>query len=141
MIAIKSIIGIADFWGWLQLLGSIIGVIYVYRYKNEIAEKYIKKTIFKSVGIPTNILFNMKNGRNKRPIADKKYKRNVGELSKKIVASRQKWRCKSCKDLLDFTYEIDHVIPLYKGGSNQMNNLRALCRNCHGRITMLDKIM
>ena len=146
MITLSSILGIADFWGWLQILGTIIGIIYVYRYKNHIAQKYIKnieKDVYKSVGIPATILFDSIKNTNKKTKSSNSYKhkRNVSELSKKIVASRQKWRCKKCKELLDFTYEIDHVVPLYKGGSNELNNLRALCRNCHGRITLLDRAM
>lgn len=63
-------------------------------------------------------------------------KRKVTPLTKKIVASNQKWICSHCKELLDYTYEVDHIIPLFKGGSNQLNNLQALCRNCHGRKTL-----
>ena len=69
----------------------------------------------------------------------KKKKRRVSQLTKKIVASNQKWKCKNCENTLDFTYEIDHIIPLYQGGSNEVENLQALCRNCHGRKTMLGR--
>ena len=34
----------------------------------------------------------------------------------------------------------DHVIPLYKGGTNDLTNLEALCRNCHGKKTFKDKM-
>jgi len=27
---------------------------------------------------------------------------------------------------------------LFKGGSNEINNLIALCRNCHGKKTLLE---
>ena len=63
-------------------------------------------------------------------------KRKVTPLTKKIVASNQKWVCGHCKELLDYTYEVDHIIPLFRGGSNQLNNLQALCRNCHGKKTL-----
>ena len=62
----------------------------------------------------------------------KKHTRKVSESLKKQIASDQQWLCKSCKKLLDYTYEIDHVIPLFKGGSNDKHNLQALCRSCHG---------
>tara|TARA_B100000674_G_scaffold489244_1_gene502880 strand:- start:1557 stop:1976 length:420 start_codon:yes stop_codon:yes gene_type:complete len=68
-----------------------------------------------------------------------KKRRRVSQLTKKIVASNQKWKCKHCDDTLDFTYEVDHIIPLYQGGTNQVENLQALCRNCHGRKTMLGR--
>lgn len=64
------------------------------------------------------------------------HKRNVSSLTKKMVASNQEWKCGSCNQTLDYTYEIDHHIPLFKGGSNELNNLIALCRNCHGKKTL-----
>jgi len=66
------------------------------------------------------------------------HKRNVSSLTKKMVASNQQWMCGSCNQTLDFTYEIDHHIPLFKGGSNEISNLIALCRNCHGKKTLLE---
>jgi hypothetical protein len=67
-------------------------------------------------------------------------KRNVSESKKKFVASNQQWKCSSCNELLDATYEIDHITPLYKGGTNEVSNLKALCRNCHGKKTLMDRI-
>ena len=66
------------------------------------------------------------------------YKRNVSSLTKKMVASNQEWKCGSCSQILDYTYEIDHHIPLFKGGSNEISNLIALCRNCHGKKTLIE---
>ena len=71
----------------------------------------------------------------------KNKKRNVSESKKKYIASNQQWKCKKCNSILDATYEIDHIIPLYKGGDNELANLEALCRNCHGNKTLLDKII
>jgi 5-methylcytosine-specific restriction endonuclease McrA len=42
--------------------------------------------------------------------------------------------------MLDGSYEIDHIVPLYKGGGNGYENLMALCRNCHGKKTINDKL-
>ena len=55
----------------------------------------------------------------------------ITPLVKKRVAARQKWRCASCKSLLDETYELDHVKPLFKGGTNAESNLQAFCKRCH----------
>jgi len=68
-------------------------------------------------------------------------KRNVTPLTKKIIASNQQWKCAICNNVMDYTYEIDHHVPLFKGGTNDMNNLMALCRNCHGKKTILEKII
>jgi hypothetical protein len=59
-------------------------------------------------------------------------KRSVSETKKKFVASQQNWRCGQCNAQLNHTYEIDHRVRLEYGGSNDVNNLVALCRNCHG---------
>jgi 5-methylcytosine-specific restriction endonuclease McrA len=83
-------------------------------------------------------LQNDKNDTNKKNC--KIHKRNVSSLTKKMVASNQEWKCGSCNQTLDYTYEIDHHVPLFKGGSNEINNLIALCRNCHGKKTLLENI-
>ena len=62
-------------------------------------------------------------------------KRCVSETKKKYVAAQQDWKCGDCGDKLDHTYEIDHKIRLEYGGGNDVQNLVALCRNCHGRKT------
>jgi 5-methylcytosine-specific restriction endonuclease McrA len=62
-------------------------------------------------------------------------KRSVSETKKKYVASCQDWKCGHCKQQLDHTFEIDHRIRLEYGGGNEVDNLIALCRNCHGRKT------
>lgn len=67
-------------------------------------------------------------------------KRKLTPLKKKIVASNQSWKCQICQKKLDYTYEVDHIIPLYRGGSNQISNLQALCRNCHGQKTLTQLI-
>ena len=71
---------------------------------------------------------------------NRRVKRNVSESKKKYIASNQKWRCAHCQTLLDNTYEVDHIIALYRGGTNELNNLEALCRNCHGKKTFKEKM-
>ncbi len=66
--------------------------------------------------------------------------RKVTELTKKKIASDQYWKCKNCSNILDASFEVDHIIPLYKGGNNEIFNLQALCRNCHGKKTIDDKL-
>lgn len=59
-------------------------------------------------------------------------KRSVSETKKKYVAANQNWKCGNCESQLDHTFEIDHKIRLEYGGGNDVQNLIALCRNCHG---------
>ena len=68
----------------------------------------------------------------------KGHKRNVSQLQKKMVASSQQWKCNKCRIILNFDYEIDHIKPLFKNGTNELSNLQALCRNCHGIKTGKD---
>ena len=62
-------------------------------------------------------------------------KRSVSETKKKYVAAQQEWKCGHCASQLDHTFEIDHKIRLEYGGGNDVQNLIALCRNCHGKKT------
>ena len=68
-----------------------------------------------------------------------KTKRRVSESMKKRVAAKQNWRCGLCSKMLDETYEIDHKIPLFKGGTNDIKNLMALDPHCHRKKTMKEK--
>ena len=67
-----------------------------------------------------------------------KVNRSVGGMKKKYVASQQDWKCGDCKKQLDYTYEVDHKIRLEHGGGNDVQNLIALCRECHGKKTVLE---
>jgi len=62
-------------------------------------------------------------------------KRSVSETKKKYVAANQEWKCGHCDSQLDHTFEIDHKVRLEYGGGNDVGNLIALCRNCHGKKT------
>jgi glucan phosphoethanolaminetransferase (alkaline phosphatase superfamily) len=66
---------------------------------------------------------------------NKQHKRVVSETKKKYIASQQNWTCGHCQKQLDHTFEIDHKIRLEYGGDNEVTNLIALCRNCHGKKT------
>ena len=65
-------------------------------------------------------------------------KRSVSETKKKFVASRQNWKCGDCGEQLTAWFEVDHKIRLEYGGSNHVDNLVALCRECHGRKTTME---
>ena len=67
-------------------------------------------------------------------------KRNVTGLMKKKVAASQKWKCGNCKETLDETYEVDHKLALFKGGSNDESNLVALCPHCHRSKTVEERL-
>jgi len=67
-------------------------------------------------------------------------KRSVSETKKKFVASNQNWKCGDCGEQLTAWFEVDHKIRLEYGGSNEVNNLVALCRECHGKKTTIENL-
>jgi hypothetical protein len=67
-------------------------------------------------------------------------KRSVSETKKKYVASMQDWKCGQCNKKLKHTFEVDHKIRLEHGGGNEVTNLVALCRECHGEKTSLENM-
>ena len=67
-------------------------------------------------------------------------KRSVSETKKKFVAARQNWRCGKCTKQLPAWFEVDHKTRLEHGGSNHVDNLEALCRDCHGEKTAIENL-
>jgi len=70
----------------------------------------------------------------------KSTKRSVSETKKKWVASNQNWTCGDCKSKLPAWFEVDHKVRLEYGGTNHVDNLVALCRDCHGRKTASENL-
>lgn len=65
-------------------------------------------------------------------------RRRVTERVKKMVAAEQQWRCSSCDALLTSSFQVDHTVALWKGGTNDRSNLSAMCPTCHANKTQLD---
>lgn len=108
--------------------------------------KFIVKNLLYCIPLITlyfnydTILGNVKNNNIIKQNIGNNLSRNVNNTMKKYVASNQQWKCNMCNNLLDYSYEIDHIVPLYKNGNNNINNLQALCRNCHGKKTIIDRL-
>lgn len=56
-----------------------------------------------------------------------------------LIAAQQGWECNACNAMLQASYDIDHVIPLFKGGPDSMGNLQALCVPCHRAKSALER--
>jgi hypothetical protein len=67
-------------------------------------------------------------------------KRSVSETKKKYVASQQNWKCGDCSEQLNAWFEVDHKVRLEHGGGNDVQNLVALCRECHGKKTAMENM-
>lgn len=90
-----------------------------------------------NMGLTSNERKIMTSGDNR---TGQKVKRSVSETKKKFVASRQGWKCGDCQDQLNAWFEVDHKIRLEHGGSNHVDNLVALCRDCHGKKTTIENL-
>ena len=56
---------------------------------------------------------------------------HLSASKRKRILLRGKGRCMKCGS--GENLEIDHVVPLARGGSNRLENLQLLCRDCNRR--------
>lgn len=97
-------------------------------------QSYAEARITKSGGVP------MANASHSDGVQVKATKRSVSETKKKYVAAQQGWKCGHCNKQLPAWFEVDHKIRLEHGGSNHIDNLVALCRDCHGEKTAIENL-
>ena len=69
-------------------------------------------------------------------------RKHLTQMTKRLVAADQGWKCNLCKELLPACFEVDHIVPLWayreqriQGDPNREENLQALCPNCHSLKT------
>jgi hypothetical protein len=48
-----------------------------------------------------------------------------------MIFSRDGWKCKACSAIEALC--VDHIIPVSKGGSDELDNLQTLCKSCNSR--------
>lgn len=62
-------------------------------------------------------------------------RRPIPEWAKKAIHARDRGRCAHCGASIDLELEadghIDHIIPLARGGTNDLVNLQLLCESCN----------
>ena len=53
---------------------------------------------------------------------------------REYVYQRDRAQCQCCgKMALEAQLTVDHIVPLAKGGSNDISNLQTLCLSCNSR--------
>ena len=68
------------------------------------------------------------------------------EPQRRQIAKRQNWlcagqQCRGAKINQELEeYDIDHIIPLHLGGSEEPDNLQALCPGCHRQKTDQERV-
>lgn len=115
---------------YIRIAGGIVVIGYLYWQLRAKPEQFTSDTL----DLAKQLLTHASGGGTTRE------KRNVTGLMKKKVAASQQWKCGSCSATLDETYEVDHRVALFNGGSNDQSNLVALCPHCHRKKTVDERL-
>jgi len=69
---------------------------------------------------------------------NKFYSSKYWRTIRQFILERDNYLCQIClsKGKYVMASEIDHIIPIANGGTNDPTNLRALCKSCHSRKTI-----
>jgi hypothetical protein len=116
----------AESWSLMNAVKQYINVVPIDRNTKDMIQPFLSKGDPSSQRIETS--------------GKSSSKRSVSETKKKYVAAHQNWKCQKCRQQLTAWFEVDHVKRLDQGGTNDINNLVALCRNCHGEKTSMENI-
>lgn len=117
--------------GWIRIIGGIVLLGFLYWQARTAPEEFSD-----SLDLAKTLLTHQTNSSNKTT-----ERRKVSSLLKKRIAAGQQWRCGACQNLLDETYEVDHRLALFQGGTNDPDNLVALCPHCHRKKTVDERLI
>jgi len=56
------------------------------------------------------------------------------------ICTKQNGQCKGCDQVLGDFFQLDHIVALRFGGTNDDSNLQALCGQCHNEKSALESI-
>lgn len=65
-------------------------------------------------------------------------RKKINKDTRQRIAEEQKNRCGDCKLALTPYFELDHIIGLQFGGTDEESNLLALCRECHAKKSITE---
>jgi 5-methylcytosine-specific restriction protein A len=66
---------------------------------------------------------------------------SAGQRQRKRIMTRDYGLCQACqrRGVLRTAVEVDHIIALMNGGTNDDSNMESLCDDCHVMKTRADK--
>lgn len=68
----------------------------------------------------------------RKPVKSSRYRKGICLKDRYSILKRDGFKCTLCgKTANDTILMIDHVIPVVRGGKNDLDNLRTLCRECN----------
>lgn len=62
---------------------------------------------------------------------------STSKLKKQLFANGARKSCSLCINA--YNLEVDHIYPVYLGGSSTVDNCQILCWHCHQKKTLIDK--
>ena len=65
-------------------------------------------------------------------------RRKINNTIRNEIVNKQNNKCNDCNNFLSQYYQIDHVIALQFGGSDETDNLQALCCECHAKKSIIE---
>jgi 5-methylcytosine-specific restriction endonuclease McrA len=67
-------------------------------------------------------------------------RRKIPDHVRLDICTKQNGHCKGCDQVLGDFFQLDHIVALRFGGTNDESNLQALCGQCHNEKSALESI-
>ena len=122
----------ADMLNWVMHMSTKCHKTYGEDFLYHLSTAFADILKYCGVNITENVEFNGETLCKKYLKVVKPY-RYISVRKRHTVLERDKFRCQDCgaSPATGAVLEIDHTIPVSKGGSNELHNLRTLCSDCN----------
>lgn len=68
-------------------------------------------------------------------------RRNVSAAKRQMVLARAGGKCECCNTVVRHNCEIDHIVPLWAGGTNDLANLQCMCAAQHANKSADERLL
>lgn len=65
---------------------------------------------------------------------------NYTTVDIKVILKLQRGRCAYCRTRVGRAFHVDHIVPLFRGGSNDRTNIQICCSKCNSGKSARDPI-